>query len=520
MVSRSPDVIHSVPRSHYESDELDSEETGVIAIGMAVSSPVIHQDSFAPSSAWQPGTVTTITASKQDKSEALVEQASNGLTRTKSRKWGLFSRSKSKRGKDSERPLQVSSPTNLSRTAASANELGHIRPKDELDLVSGPKGKSLGRSLTDAKRHYPEFSFQKSSPGLDAKTRTTSPEPATVPAQAQDRLREPLLNVDIPDISLERYSVMFAGLLEHRSTSSLLARRQDTQDRLRALRQEQSSQVTPRDPQTVRRTDSINRDLPPLPPLRLETSQVKEAHVSNNRGRSNTSPAVFVPSKEKSLTSEKVNIGTPNSPHVMRFASVKAKKGSYMPDETSKHQGPQLQLRSKFHTQSSRQGLSPSRMVFGSAEGSEKESEHTSPAPRSANAYKTKISYHTEASASPSTSTSGSNGLQPVITARYKATPDVQASLSSSLSSLSGDEPDEVGSGSAVQDAVQVSIARQISISRKQRNMLGPLQMNPIECQRAADTKLSTPRLITPQDNPSSPLAAYRKSERTVLDST
>jgi hypothetical protein len=98
------------------------------------------------------------------------------------------------------------------------------------------------------------------------------------------------------------------------------------------------------------------------------------------------------------------------------------------------------------------------------------------------------------------------------------------------------DEPDNINIS---RDPVEISIARQISISRQQRKMLQPLQtsftsakprMSPAKGsppvpriaigknERLAETKTSTPTLVTPDETFETQLLQHRKSERIVVE--
>lgn len=490
----------------------EADGTGIIAIGMALGSPTEERGSQGTS--WQPQVVTTVTAADPDE-----QQIKDGLTRSKSRKWGIFGRSKSKRVKNGDRAIdsqeQVTSPgaTPTRGTPTSAVTRGP-RHTDLRDANLSPKTRKLGRSFTEPTSSDSKWSPQVSSPGSRIQTspnatRPQRQEPISETGQSADQ--EPMLDVEIPNITLERYSVMFASLLERRSASSLLARRQVTQDKLRALRDDGTSANTQRETQQSRRKHSADRDLPPIPPLRLESLQITRGHQQPSRLRSNTSPAIMTtPSKETFPGSNQHEGETSKSPHIVRLASVKGDspvKSSGMPSNSTEWP----QLRSKFHIQSPTHKSSRSKSTINSSiDLSEREvlEGGLSPPPSQSRAQ------HTTAPAQPT-----SKPLQQTTrsTPYSTSTADAQGSLSLSLSSLSEEEPDE-DQAKAVQDAVEISIARQISISRDQRRMLGPLQMHPIEGRRLAETKTSTPRLVDPRSDPSSPFAGHRNSERVVLE--
>jgi hypothetical protein len=310
---------------------------------------------------------------------------------------------------------------------------------------------------------------------------------------------------------------MFAGLLERRSATSLLARRQVTQDKLRALREEGGIGIgVQEDAQRSRRQNSEPRDLPPVPPLHLESLQVSRSEHPGSRVRSNTSPAAMdTPSKERFADPFQHEGEISHPSHIVRLASVKGSSpmSTGRPSFTSNRP----QLISKFHKQSPIHEPSGSKSTINSSiDLSEKESEQggLSPPPGLAHAHNSAIT--TSPGSQYMKQSSPPSSQQTTRSTRHTAsTSDAQGSLS--LSSLSEEELDKEQE-KAMQDAVQVSIARQISVSREQRRMLGPLQMHPIEGRRLAETKSSRPRLVDPKKDPSSPSAGYRKSERVVLE--
>lgn len=110
------------------------------------------------------------------------------------------------------------------------------------------------------------------------------------------------------------------------------------------------------------------------------------------------------------------------------------------------------------------------------------------------------------------------------------------SSTHSNLSQASQD--DDPLENSANMNPVELSIARQISVSRQQRKMLKPLQTafstsprprasplksNPVpkiamgKNERLAETKAATPTLVVPGETNES-MAQHRKSERIVLE--
>ncbi|KAF3055883.1 hypothetical protein GL218_07065 [Daldinia childiae] len=119
-------------------------------------------------------------------------------------------------------------------------------------------------------------------------------------------------------------------------------------------------------------------------------------------------------------------------------------------------------------------------------------------------------------------------------TSDKKPSPSPASPAHSHLSQMSQDDDDDDDIlDSSNMNPVELSIARQISISRQQRKMLKPLnkvsvrkQPPPVpkiaiaQNERLAETKTATPTLVIPEEEPTaqSPLAYHRKSERVVLD--
>lgn len=477
----------------------EDDRTGIIAIGMALGSPTVHPDAIpAP---WQSQVVTTVSASKSNEPEEQLPQ--DCLTRSKSRKWGLFGRSKSKRVKDADRgqaPQLCATSATVTRTTANAAAFhGTMYGVSRHTASSLPK-KSLGRSLT-----VPATSKLQQSPPInspygsfpnhkrDAQIQRGSSETST---------QEPLLNVEIPDVTLERYSVMFASLLERRSAASPLARRQNTQDKLLALRGDSQDDSSQQEILVSRRKRSADRNLPSIPSLRLESLQI------NSRARSNTSPAALTPSGNISEEVDQHSIDLSPAPHIVRLASMR-ERNTTAPVETHKNENGRLQLRSKFHIRSPTQDSSPSKSTFGIVDVAYEDAGQggLSPPPFRRNSN----NLPAETGNLPLSQYQGPKSTN------YTHTTDAQAPLTLNEGNLTEEETGETGT-KTVQHAVEVSIARQISVSRKQRRMLGPLQMNPIEGKRLVETKTLTPRLVDPKKDPSSPLASHRKSERVVLE--
>ncbi|KHN98210.1 uncharacterized protein MAM_03971 [Metarhizium album ARSEF 1941] len=513
-LSRSPpDKKFSAVTGLRGLDVSEADATGIIPIGMALGSPSPERGSCG--TRWQPQVTTTVTAGKGGSQDE--QQTKDGLSRSKSRKWSIFGRSRSKRVKNSDRamdsPDQVTTPsetpTRGTPTSAGFRGPGHT---DFREANPSPKPKALGRSFTEPMASEPTWYPQVVSP--PAKTQTATD--GTRPRQREPIRKnintfsgEPFLDVEIPNITLDRYSVMFASLLERRSATSLLARRQVTQDKIRALREEAAGPGHRSAVSRTRRKQSVDRDLPPIPSLRLEPLQATRKNRPKFHHRSNTSAGImYTPSKETFTDSHARDGEQGKSSHIVRLASLKGREASI--GSGISQQGHRPHLRSRFHIRSPTHKHSGSKSPTNSSfDLSDEYLEEGGLSPPPARGHSQRIVNSSQSKKCPPT-------LQQATTAPIPSTPAFQGSPSPS--SPLGEELDE-DEDKAVQDAVKISIARQISVSREQRRMLGPLQMHPTEGKRIAETKSSTPRLVDPRVDPSSPSAGCRKSEWVVLES-
>ncbi|KAG6061539.1 hypothetical protein E4U32_002907 [Claviceps aff. humidiphila group G2b] len=318
--------------------------------------------------------------------------------------------------------------------------------------------------------------------------------------------REALLDVEIPDITLERYSVMFASLLDRRGTASqpsLLSRRQNTHDKIQALKEEdgEDSALQP-EVSVPQRKSSFGGNSPSLLPLRLDSGQ------SSSKTSPNPSPALTRHSNDAVSDVEKPNSEKPPAPHIVRLASVRGRNPK-VPLTIQKSEDGRPQLRSKFHIPSPKYDSTESRpkLLFDDVidESARQQAPSRSPSRRNGLNALTESDntfpapQHQRPRLSNYTHTSGGHSSSNVSQA--------------SLSELSEEETLEVEAG-VVEDAVQVSIARQISVSRDQRHLLGPLRMHPVNGKFAVETINSTPRLIDAKKDTLAPLAKFRKNER------
>jgi hypothetical protein len=126
-----------------------------------------------------------------------------------------------------------------------------------------PKSRGRGRTLSErkTKKNKPDLKRAETAPlrfdfQENGQQRTATPEITLEGGPLMDNVRSghtekpyngQMLDVDIPSIQLERYSVMFGSVLQKPTStaSSLLARRQATLDKLKTVNEALASKVSP-----------------------------------------------------------------------------------------------------------------------------------------------------------------------------------------------------------------------------------------------------------------------------------
>ncbi|RCI09755.1 hypothetical protein L249_4137 [Ophiocordyceps polyrhachis-furcata BCC 54312] len=455
-------------------------ETGVIAIGMALGSPTQPQPpppmAVWPYHSFEPTVTTTVEAQSPNKSE---------LSRSKSRKWGIF-RSRSKKGKQQQDDLQpVRAPSPASHHVRVTSTTGQARASTER------KPKTLVKSRTE-----PMAVDQPSKSPLSFLTRAISKDDHDNHHNQLKRetfqffhppsppLSDKLLDVDIPDVTMERYSVMFGHLLENRSTASLLARRQANRDKIKAIR-EGEGQTPAEKPEMPGCFPTIMISGSSIPPMRLAPTEESPSLKPVPQRRSYTVPSMLASPTETDFEARGASPQQVETPrHVA--TSIRRRDSEDQAPTAVKSPNPRPMLISKYHQRSlSEQSMrsAPSPMTFSPASGPI----HRGSGPPSGRTWK---------SAHPPLSGSTTPSI---------FSPPATQSISS---------PSEVSP--TTQDPVEMSIARQISVSRQQRVMLGPLQRSVLESKRINETRSSTPHLVDPTQDPDSPV--FRQGERAVVE--
>ncbi|KAG6039093.1 hypothetical protein E4U41_003290 [Claviceps citrina] len=487
-----------MPTGHDRPPIDDFGGTGVIAIGMAFGSPTVDHDIFSVSG--QPQVVTTVSAPKGNGADEQLPK--DGLTRTKSKRWGLFGRSKSQRLKHTDRShTEPTPPFNATVTRTISNT---VSPRGSpcgsaRNLPPIASRKPLERSFTEPPtpktQRYPEILPP------DDSIQSYTLDPQTFGGSSETPSREPFLDIKIPDVTLERYSIMFASLLERRGAASPLDSRQKAQDKSWEPREDSENDFLQQVVPASRRNSSEHRVSPLLPPLSFEPVHTR------SEANSDTSPVVLTPSHGISKDVDNHDSENSPAPHIMRLASVRGRRPN-LPIESQQSEDGRHQLRSKFHVPSPKQesSSSHSKSDLGDLTDECPGQEEPLPPPSKRNG---KIAFSgTGTTAMPQNKRSRA--------AAYTHTTGVQSSSTPSQGSLSEEETGEAGT-EVVQDAAQNSSARQISVPSDRRHILGPLRMHPVSGSRPIETDVATFRSIEPNKDVLSPLATCRKNERAVL---
>lgn len=557
----------------------DNEGSETAGIGMALGSPAHPPAGAWATTAWQP----QLKANSQQPttSSPLGHSASPEAPWTpdepslkpKSRKWGLFSRSKSKKGRNptesrdtnSPQPQQYlqkpppsqsrqQQPTNTSHRSQTDSPADGARPSARRQGSADSQAESSTGSKPRYKPIVIPYEIPTPSPKGSAKIKASlqpmrSPHAGLAPVGGARSNAAPavsLLDVHIPDITMERYSIMFGQVLKRppgqqaqdtaaatrqisrelpmrpppssssssiSSSSSLLARRQATLGRLKTIEDEmlhQEPEPHQLEAPRVRRASASTKQSPALylfPP----SSTPSGGKPLSPRSRSFTSPA-GMPLPTRPAPEPPVQRVEPS--RAQTFPSIGKNAGLTDNTMSSSPQG-RPRLASKFQRRDSQSDIkrvgplvdSPNSMSMGE---SSPEFVRREPA---------------RDIVTPPASSTGSRTSTPKKDSVSSITSE-NASFSKSVEDPTDDK--------TLRDAVQASITRQISVSREQRELLRPFRshsrrkVKPLgagkiaigENERIAETKKSTPTLVHPDPNAFSPQShnMYRKSSEVVFD--
>lgn len=466
----------------------ESMNSGEIPIGMALGSPArLPPDPSRWQSHFPPASPPTLVPKGPPESPPATGGPAGSLQRKKTGRrklFGLFG------GGKKEDQAQKAAERENSRTIPSKNPAAStpsIQPPKTPTRANtqtgkgGPKHKPITvRSNTMPYQPPPpvEEPLTQTNPQI---LRTLSSAPRARPGNDLQQPRPrippmPLLNVQIPDTKMERYSVMFHDVLNRgpskEPAASLLARRQATLERLKTIKQGTELEVQPQDrdigklprratsPQPTMETPRLS--IFPVPPngRAVPTVAIPGPNSSKPVTRSNTSPGRLPSPTQQSFDAR------PRPSYVVtgssRTLEVPNPFGMHPPlsGGSSKPQEPIFPTDTSFHFGADQSGLmldSPTSMESQELE------ELIAAEPLKPTVYEPRWQM-----ISPTTATSSS--MKSANSDRRGRSPSAASSASHVTKPSTDMDPME-----ALQNAVEVSIARQISISREQRNLLRPL---------------------------------------------
>ena len=280
-----------------------SSASGEIQIGMALGSPTQDSTPYSgsPRAGWLPQTQTPPVQTNPSPPPVQIPEPT--VQRSKTQKRRLFGSLFGSR-KHAEPPK-----------AAESAEANRSTSSSVMPTVSN-ESSTPARSNTVAGRKTPKHK------PIVIRSMTMSQADAVVPQLGMPVVSAPipsastggagLLNIDIPDIRLERYSVMFSGVLNPNGTkSSLLERRQATLERLKTISDriehlEGQDKAKPRRATSPQPMKSPAFSLFPQTPNRQSgiaatgIGMASQTSLAPPRGltRSNTSPA-YLPSPSR-----------------------------------------------------------------------------------------------------------------------------------------------------------------------------------------------------------------------------
>ncbi|KAF4826391.1 hypothetical protein K4K49_004590 [Colletotrichum sp. SAR 10_70] len=538
-------------------DSMDSN-MGTIAIGMAIGSPTHIPPEFSspppppaqPRNDWQPQASSMSTSMMRASPEPLPSPMETAepvpAPKQKSGRWKLFGRSKSKRLASS--PVAISQPMNLQQPMASTREFESLPPSNQATDLGrrnterrpGDSKPAMVRSQTAGPMAAPPSPKEQKPPKLlsrMASTRSTREKvkKSDISAPVHVSMHVPalptkpagnFLDVEIPSINMERYSVMFGGILQpqgppgqqaqqqqqQQGASALLARRQATLDRLKTI----NDQVMKEEEEKERMRGRSATSPQPLksPAFSLSLFPATPSESANNppaspRHRSHTSP---FPSPSRS------SFDPPRPRYYLEAVKAEASGRARTATPDSMRAPQDVPIGFAFGPEQS--GL----LLDSPTDDRESEEIHLT------EQLKPTIYEPAWQMITPSDSTAPSS-------AAPSAKDRSPASVSSAHTHVTKPSLDESEPDDALKAAVEISIARQISISRSQRRMLRPLKTpalpsgspsmrSPVSVntvtigrnERLSSTKSSTPTLISPGETFEQQIAQNRKSERIIVE--
>jgi hypothetical protein len=534
----SPPPVMSVPSRVPTPNSLSS---GEIQIGMALGSPTEHTPS--PLSGWQPQQMTPPQEAYSPLPPQRTPEPPVQRQKAQKRKFfgALFGRGKHSEPAKTPEPSNTPEPVRADYTTSyaaisnlSLDKSGETTPlrANTITAKKTPKFTLRARSRTEPDMEEAAQGGKKSVPEV----KVTNPRPVPAESAAPSLGGSGFLDVEIPDIRLERYSIMFSGVLNPQgssTTSSLLARRQATLEKLKTINDRIVNEEMGKETGLVRRVTSPHVK---SPSFSLFPAPQPRPNGTSPRMRSTSSPAMPSPARasfdierlplpESKLRKESKRV-TIISPRTM--------------DERHRQENVERLREQQIQMQQAQRAPSPFRpedstFFLDSPDSPSSVSDvEEILSPTDIVPLKPRLEEPRWEIISPP-STSALSEASSTMTKRSMSSTSTMSSAKTSVTRPSLDMDDEE-EDAALKAAVEISIARQISISRQQRNLLrttssaNPLPKNAPSAVvtarsasvkvpmanglagRVIETKQSMPRLVDMH------FGRNRKSERVVLE--
>ncbi|KAL2166434.1 hypothetical protein VTG60DRAFT_2787 [Thermothelomyces hinnuleus] len=510
-----------------------SARSGEIPIGMALGSPTQVSASFSVSPQpgwWQPQTQTSVQTS-HDHSPPSVQSSHGHPPPSAQTPEPTIQRSKTQKRRLFTSLFGSRKHTESSKTVGSAEADRGASPSPATGSKATP---TPVRSNTVASKktpkHKPIIIKSMAEPGTDADATLSRAPTVSESTSSASTSGTGLLNVEIPDIRLERYSVMFSGVLNSgESKSSLLERRQATLEKLKTIsdrieHQERDDKTRPRRATSPQPMKSPAFSLFPQTPNRqsvvIATTAAGMASTTSlappcGLTRSNTSPACLPspsranfesppqplpeqPKKEKKTVTivsprtmdertraalaERLREQQAQQQQAQRNQQARSQPRTTAPSAKTLHfhpNGSSLVLDSPPHSAASSSSSTSSTGTESYSPPAyrpalkpnlpEPEWEIiTSPSSTSAASPSSSSAKASEKTTPPRPNTRSPSASSSSIVSRTSLD-TLATSTSTGTARISVDEED-----AALKAAVEISIARQISISRQQRRLLKP----------------------------------------------
>ncbi|KAK0751084.1 hypothetical protein B0T18DRAFT_387259 [Schizothecium vesticola] len=575
----SPEQMLSPPLPHYVPARMPTPESvssGEIQIGMALGSPTTTTTS--PVASWQPRPLTPPRDVYSPLPPQRTPEPAVQRQKTQKRKFfGSLFGSRKHADKEKEKEKEREKEREKDRFLEPAADAQFITTITAPSMTSLDRSGEITplRSNTVAGRKTPRFmaslSRSRTEPEMDNVVQQAAKQPVPE-VRVSDTDRRPvhlnstnawsaedtgpsspprgpgLLDIEIPDVRLERYSIMFSGVLNpggsEAQTSSLLARRQATLEKLKTINDRVVNEVMAGEKGLVRRATSPHYAARSPAFSLFPPPQGHQQRVSP-RMRSNTLPDASSPSQEhfevpEIRTRKEAKRVTILSPRAMdernRQAAVERLRERQIQMAKVQREQQAQQVRQPPQAEQvlpAPQAL-PSDFVF-----KQEESVLILDSPQSSMSGLEEVASPTEMNpplkprinepqweiiSPPSTSALSEAGS---MTTKRTAS-SASSNASSVKTHITRPSLEMEDDDAALRAAVEISIARQISISRQQRNLLRTttkassiprsvsIKKNPMPTTglpgRMLDSKQSVPTVVDMH------LGQNRKSARVVLE--